>query len=136
MQAKPLLLAAALLAFPATTALAQSSPSSSAPMQSSSSASSASQDTTAPQSQTAAPASPAMPATAADVKVAAPVFDTKGAQIGTIESVTSAGAVIATGTARAQIPVASFAKNDQGLMINMTKSQFLAAITSAAPAKP
>ena len=152
MQVKPILLAAALITLPAATAFAQSSPSQSsptqsAPMQSAPSTSGTTPDASAPQSPTAgapttgapttgATADAAAPATAADFKAGAKVYDATGGTVGTIQSVASTGAVVSTGTARAQIPFASFTKNSQGLIISMTKVQLEAAVAKATPAKP
>lgn len=137
MHAKPLFLAAALVALSATTASAQTAADQSAPMQDAAPTSSASPDTTSQPAQpnAATPASPTVPATAADLQPKAMVYDATGAMVGTIESVTSTGAVVSTGTARAQIPAASFAKNAQGLVIGMTKAQLEAAVAKATPAK-
>ncbi len=71
-------------------------------------------------------------AAAADVQAGAEVRDTDGNVVGTIESVDANGAVIATGEARVQIPVTSFAKNDQGLVIAMSKTELEAAAKAAA----
>ncbi|HEY9553820.1 hypothetical protein [Allosphingosinicella sp.] len=71
-------------------------------------------------------------AAAADVKAGAEVRDTEGNLVGTIETVDANGAVIATGEARVQIPVTSFAKNDQGLVIAMSKAELEAAAEAAA----
>lgn len=62
-------------------------------------------------------------ATAADVTAGARVIDTQGGEVGTVESADGSNAVVATGKARVQIPIASFAKNDQGLVISLSKSQ-------------
>jgi preprotein translocase subunit YajC len=70
-----------------------------------------------------ATASTATAATAADVKAGATVVDQQGGTVGTIESVDANGAVISTGKARVQIPVTSFAKNERGLVISLTKAQ-------------
>jgi hypothetical protein len=136
MQAKSLLLAAALIAFPAATAFAQSSaeqPASPTPDQSPG----ATQQTqpSSPQPNAATQAVAPVPAAPADLKPNAVVYDPAGAKVGTIESVTSAGAVVSTGTARAQIPAASFTKDAQGLVIGITKSQLEAAVAKAAAAK-
>jgi hypothetical protein len=69
----------------------------------------------------------AKPATAADVKAGAAVYDSKGVAIGKIESVSGKNAVLASGSAKASVPISSFAKNGKGLMIAMTKSEFEAA---------
>lgn len=70
-------------------------------------------------------------ATAADVKAGARVLDPQGGEVGTIESVDANGAVVATGAARVQIPIASFAKNDAGLVISLTKAQLEAQARAA-----
>jgi preprotein translocase subunit YajC len=62
-------------------------------------------------------------ATAEDVKKGAEVYDQKGGMVGTIESVDAKGAIVATGKVRVPIPVSSFAKNDKGLVISMTKAE-------------
>ena len=67
------------------------------------------------------------PATAADVKKGAAVYDQKGGSVGTIESVSAKGAVVSTGKVRVPIPVSSFARNDKGLVISMTKAELEAA---------
>ena len=72
-------------------------------------------------------------ASAADVVAGAKVMDQKGAPVGTIEKVDANGAVVSTGTARVQIPVASFAKNDQGLVISASKSELEAAAKASSP---
>ncbi len=140
MQAKSLLLAAALIALPAGSAFAQSSASQPAPTQDGSPATAPAPDTTASPSPsngahvpTATPA--VVPATLGDLQAGTVVNDTTGAKVGTVESASSAGAVVSTGTARAQIPVASFSKNAQGLVISVTKLQLEAAVAKAAAPK-
>jgi hypothetical protein len=75
-------------------------------------------------------------ATAADVKAGVSVYDQKGGLVGKVESVSAKGAVVSTGSARALIPVSSFAKNDKGLVMSMTKAELEAASpkTTAKPA--
>lgn len=63
------------------------------------------------------------PATAADVKKGVEVYDQKGGSVGTIKSIGASGAIVATGKVRVPIPVSSFAKNDKGLVISMTKAE-------------
>lgn len=81
-------------------------------------------------------------ATAADVKSGVSVYDTSGGLVGKIQSVSGANAVVDTGTVRAQIPVSSFAKNDKGLVLAMTRAQIdasakhSAATTTKTTAKP
>ncbi len=93
-------------------------------------------DTTATNQATAADAAPAgatTAATAADVTAGKSVMDMAGAMVGTIEKVDANGAVIATGTARVQIPVTSFAKNDRGLVISASKAELEAAAKTSSP---
>lgn len=75
-------------------------------------------------------------ATAADVKAGVPVFDQKGGVVGKIESVSAKGAVVSTGKARASIPVASFGKNDKGLVVSMSKTELEGASATAAKTAP
>lgn len=134
MNPKTLFLATALAILPAGAAFAQSAES--AP------------DATTPPAGAEAPADAAAPAeptdnsapaatgavsaaTQADLKAGATVYDSSGATLGTIQSVTANGAVVASGTLRAEVPTASFAKNAQGLVIGLTKAEFEAAVNKA-----
>ena len=54
-------------------------------------------------------------------------------QHGTVESVAADGVVVATGTARAKIPLASFGKSDRGLVISVTRAQLEAAVSAQSP---
>ena len=83
---------------------------------------------------TAEAAGAVVAATPADVKAGVDVRDTQGGMVGTIESVDANGAVISTGESRVQIPVTSFAKNDAGLVIAMSKAELEAAAKAANPA--
>lgn len=80
-----------------------------------------------------ASASQARAAIAADVKSGVEVYDPKGARVGRIESVSATGAVVNTGTARASLPVSSFAKDDKGLVLGMTKSELETAAKKKGP---
>ena len=71
-------------------------------------------------------------ATAADVKAGVPVFDAKGDIVGKVDSVSAKGAVVDTGSVKATVPLASFAKNDKGLVISMSKAEIDAAAKPAA----
>jgi hypothetical protein len=82
-----------------------------------------------------AQAGPVTAATAADVTAGAQVRDTAGAPVGTVESVDADSAVVSTGSVRADIPIASFANNNPGLVLAMTRTQ-LAAAARAAPRTP
>ncbi|WP_420137514.1 hypothetical protein [Sphingomonas sp.] len=86
----------------------------------------------APASTTApAGAAAAAPSAAADVTVGATVNDNTGAPVGTIESVSGGNAVLSTGTAKASIPVASFAKGPNGLIVGITKAELEAKVAQA-----
>jgi hypothetical protein len=78
-----------------------------------------------------APAAAAAPAAAPAVTVGANVVDTTGAPVGTIESVSGGNAVLSTGTAKAAIPVASFAKGANGLVVGITKADLEAKVAAA-----
>lgn len=77
--------------------------------------------------QTAAPAS-----AAAQVKTGAKVFDTSGGEVGTIDAVNGDVAVVATGTNKVSIPMASFGAGANGPVLAMTKTQLDAAAGEAA----
>jgi len=65
--------------------------------------------------------------TKADVKAGASVYDQNGGVVGKVESISAKGAVISTGTVKATVPLSSFAKSDQGLVIGMSKAEIEAA---------
>lgn len=69
-----------------------------------------------------------------NVTVGSGVSDSSGASVGTVESVSGGNAVVSTGTAKASIPVSSFAQGPNGLVIGMTKAQLEAAVSNAKPA--
>ncbi|MFL6726498.1 MAG: hypothetical protein ACJ8FS_08290 [Sphingomicrobium sp.] len=77
-------------------------------------------------------------ATSADVKSGVSVFDQSGGLVGKVESVSGKNAVVSTGTAKASIPISSFAKGDKGLVLSLTKAQLDASAKekTAATAKP
>jgi hypothetical protein len=77
----------------------------------------------------------AVAATAADLVAGSPLRDSKGEPIGTVESVDAEGAVVASGTTRIRVPLNSFGKNKDGLMLGITKADFDAAVAKAT-AKP
>jgi len=78
-----------------------------------------------------APAPAASAAPAAAPTVGAKVFDPQGGEVGSIEKVDAANAVVYTGTKRATLPLSAFAKNDKGLLISMTQTQLNAAVAAA-----
>lgn len=79
---------------------------------------------------------PTAAATKADIKSGVQVYDTKGGRVGKIVSVTATDAVVATGETRAALPLASFAKNDKGLVIGMTKTEIDASAKKQTQSKP
>ena len=82
------------------------------------------------QAQAGAAAAVVAPATAADLRVGATVQDPQGGAVGTIESVDAEGAVVSTGSARAKLPVSSFGKNANALVISMTRAELEAAVSA------
>ena len=70
-----------------------------------------------------AQAGAAAKATAADVAAGASVYDEKGELVGKVDSVTASGAIVSTGKARAEVPLASFGKNAKGLVVSITKAE-------------
>lgn len=73
----------------------------------------------------------AAPAGSAAPTVGAKVFDPQGGEVGSIEKVDAANAVVYTGTKRATLPLSAFAKNEKGLLISMSQTQLNAAVASA-----
>ena len=57
------------------------------------------------------------------MKAGVEVYDQSGALVGKVDSVGANGAVVNTGKARAEIPVASFGKNAKGLVVSITKAE-------------
>lgn len=129
MQSKTLFLATALALLPAGVAFAQPAETTSPP------AAAEAAEPAAPAA--AAPAAaasdnaPTAAATQADIKAGVEVFDNAGVTVGTVQSVTATGAVVASGKLRAEVPAASFAKNAKGLVIGITKAEFEAAVAKA-----
>jgi hypothetical protein len=62
-------------------------------------------------------------ATEADIKAGTDVYDQTGALVGKVDSVSSKGAIVSTGKARAEIPLTSFGKSDKGLVVGITKAE-------------
>jgi hypothetical protein len=97
-----------------------------------SSAQAADQAATGTQANAAADAGPVVPATAADVQAGATIRDPKGGTVGTVESVSPQGIVVATGKSRVQLPLTSFGKNNAGLIISVTRDELDAQAAAAA----
>lgn len=74
--------------------------------------------------------------TAVTIAVGASVMDSAGAKVGTVKAVNGDMITVASASASAQLPKASFAKGDTGLVIGMTAAQFDAAAKAAGGAKP
>ena len=77
----------------------------------------------------------AVAAKPSDVTVGSKVADIKGVPVGTIESVDADGAVVATETGKVKLGLDTIGKNQDGLLLAVTKAQFDAAV-QAAVAKP
>ena len=70
-------------------------------------------------------------ATADDLKKDVEVYDQSGGLVGKIDLVKGDAAIVNTGKARAEIPVASFGKNEKGLVVAITKADIDAQAKSA-----
>jgi hypothetical protein len=66
-----------------------------------------------------------VPAAPEDVTVGSELRDNKGELIGTIDSVTMATAIIDYSNGKVAIPLEAFGKNNKGLLVGMTKADFL-----------
>ncbi|MEO7690081.1 MAG: hypothetical protein ABIS51_12425 [Sphingomonas sp.] len=77
----------------------------------------------------------AVAAKPSDVTVGSKVADIKGIPVGTIESVDADGAVVVTETGKVKLGLDTLGKNQDGLLVSVTKAQFDAAV-QAAVAKP
>lgn len=134
MQSKTLFLATALAALPLSAAFAQSTatpPAATEPAAPAAAPDAQPATPTAPDAAAPAEAAPTAAATQDDLKAGATVYDSAGATVGTIQSVTANGAVVVSGKLRAEVPTTSFAKNAQGLVIGITKAEFEAAVNRA-----
>ena len=78
----------------------------------------------------------AVPAKPADIVAQALVNDKNGQPIGTIASVDTDGAVVATAAGKVMVPLNAFGKNKKGLLLDTSKRDFdaLVAKANAAPA--
>lgn len=77
---------------------------------------------------------PIVAAESADIVAGAKVFGPQNGLVGTIEDVNASGAIVATGKSRVQLPLQSFAKNNLGLVISVSKDQLDAQASAAASA--
>lgn len=73
-------------------------------------------------------------ATAADMKPGAAIRDSEGVQIGTVDELVETGVIVLTDGRKVKLAVESFGKDDQGLLIGITASEFRALIGNPAQA--
>jgi hypothetical protein len=71
-------------------------------------------------------------ATAADIMLGAAIRDSEDVPIGTVDSLSEDGVVILTDGKKVKLPVNSFGKDKQGLIIGITASEFKAIIGRSA----
>lgn len=90
----------------------------------------AAQTTTAPTGAAPAGAATASAPATPQVAVGAAVSDTSGGQVGTVSAVSGGNATIDTGSAKAAVPISSFAQGQSGLIIAMTKAQLEQAVAA------
>jgi hypothetical protein len=83
------------------------------------------------QGTSAAHASRAVAAKPGDVAVGAGIRDSKGVELGTVESVSMASAVVATADGKVEVPLEAFGKDSKGLVFGMTKADFDAQVKAA-----
>jgi hypothetical protein len=76
-----------------------------------------------------------VPAHPDDIVAGSEVRDSKGVVIGTIERAAMGFAVVASPGGKVEVEFASIAKNNKGLLINMTKAKFDAIVAGSKPAK-
>ena len=73
----------------------------------------------------------AVPASAADLVVGSQVRDKSGAEIGMIEGVEADGVVVASAAGKVKVPTEAFGKDKKGLLLQISKAEFDAAVHSA-----
>ena len=71
-------------------------------------------------------------ATAADITLGAAIRDSEGVPIGTVDSLSEDGVIIVTDGKKVKLAVNSFGKDEQGLIIGITASEFRAIIGRSA----
>lgn len=76
-----------------------------------------------------------IPASPEDVTTGSEVRDSRGVVIGTVQSVGMGFAVVASPGGRIEVELASFGKNNKGLLINMSKAKFDAIVAGSNPKK-
>jgi len=75
--------------------------------------------------------SAAVPATAADIIAGAALRDSRGAKLGTVDSVDADGAVVNTGQTKIKVPLTAFGKDNQGLLLGITAARFNELVSKA-----
>jgi hypothetical protein len=71
-------------------------------------------------------------ATAADIMLGAGIRDSEDVLIGTVDSLSEDGVIVVTDGKKVKLPVNSFGKDEQGLVIGITASEFKAIIGRSA----
>jgi hypothetical protein len=72
------------------------------------------------------------PTAAPQLRVGAVIYDTAGAEVGTVDSMTANAVIVSTGTSKVAIPPASFGASANGPVLAATRAQLDAAATAAA----
>lgn len=73
----------------------------------------------------------AVPATPDDVTVGSEIRDAKGLVLGKVDSVSLSAAVVAAEGGKVEVPLESFGKNNKGLLLSLTKTEFDAIVAGA-----
>ena len=76
-----------------------------------------------------------VPASPEDVSAGRDVRDSRGRLLGTVQSVAMGYAVVAGADGKVEVDLASFGKNNKGLLINMPKAKFDAIVAGGKPAQ-
>jgi hypothetical protein len=74
-------------------------------------------------------------ATAADMTPGATIRDSEGVPIGTVDALAEDGVIILTDGKKVKLAVESFAKDENGLLIGITASEFKAIVGNSGPAR-
>jgi hypothetical protein len=77
---------------------------------------------------------PARPAKSGELTSGAPVNDNTGEAMATIVSVDPDGVVVSTGTQKVKVPADAFGHNKAGLLLDMSKADFLKLVAKASGA--
>jgi len=73
-------------------------------------------------------------ATADDMRPGAAIRDSEGVVIGTVDSLVESGVIVLTDGRKVKLAINSFGKDEQGLLIGITASEFRVLIGGSAPA--